>query len=237
MFDSYKSLITKNDHLVLYDWHITMPDLQKIQNNHWCIPYGDGDEDIYEETALRSSTLGDEVKSQGWSGLVLKNSTGDHKDSVIQDLHPSYDSISDLIQTYKKFKGTWTEVSSLVPEMTEFIKTDIEKYLFVGHAYILKVEPKGFIKEHRDVPSNYDEDRDTNYNMLNTFMAPLNDTDNSYFIHNKKQMPLVKHKVTWFNSSLPHLYFNMSNDSKYFLLFTGLARKSWIKRAVSDVLL
>jgi len=213
-----------------------MPDLQNIQPGHWCTPYGDGDNDIYTETALRSSTLDDEIKSQGWSGLVLKNSTGDHKDSVIQDLHSSYDSIADLIQTYKKFRGTWTSVSSLVPNMTEFIKAEIEKYFFVGHAYILKVDPKGFIKEHRDVPSNYDEIRDTNYNMLNTFMAPLNDMNNSYFIHNKKQMPLVKHKVTWFNSSLPHLYFNMSNDSKYFLLFTGLARKNWIKATVSNML-
>lgn len=212
-----------------------MPELS-LPEKYWYLPYGDDDNDIYKENAIRASTLNDDIKSQGWSGLVLKNSSGDYSDTAIENIHPSYDSISDLLMTYKKFKGKWTEIADMIPYIKNYIISEIEPYLFVGHAYILKIEAKGYIKEHRDIPANYDENIHNNYNTLNTFMIPLNNPSSSYFIHNKKQMPLESHKATWFNSSLPHVYFNTSNESKYFLLFTGLARKNWIQMTVGNML-
>lgn len=207
-----------------------------VPEDHWHLPYGDDDKDIYKENALRANTLDEEIKSKGWKGVVLKNHSGDYSDNAIENIHPSYESISDLIQTYKKFKGKWTLSSELAYDVKEWIEENLNPYFVVGHAYVLSVEPHGFIKEHRDIPANYDPKIHKNFNTLNTFMAPLNDPAASYFILNKKQIELKKGKVTWFNSSLPHVYFNTSNDTKYFLLFTGLARKKWIETTVGNIL-
>jgi hypothetical protein len=236
IIQSYKEIILGYDYISLDNWSLDMPDLSNLPEYYWQIPYGDDENDSYNENALRSSTLNDDIKSVGWSGLILKNKSGNYTDNAIDNIHPSYDSLSDLIQTYRKFKGKFTEVSEYLPNTTSFIKNDLEKYFTIGHAYILKVTSHGFIKEHRDIPAKYNSKIHKNYNMLNTFMMPINDPSNSYFILNKKQMPLAQNRVLWFNSSLPHLYFNMSNKSKYFLLFTGLAKKNWIEMTVGNML-
>lgn len=236
MIQKYKNYITNRESVLLENWFIPFFDLSKIKNYYWYKPYGDSTNDIYNEKALRSSTLDEETKSKLWTGLVLKNKSGDFKDTAIDNIHYSFNSISDLLKTYKDFKGYWTEVSNKAPCIEKYFKENIDYYLNVGHVYVIKVGPEGFIKEHRDVPDNYDENIHTNFNTLNTFFCPLNDPCHSYFILNGKQVKLQENKVTWFNSSLPHVFFNTSRDDKYFLIFTGLAKRTWINMTISNML-
>lgn len=236
MINLYKKYIKEETNVNLKHFDIPYFNTSEIELKYWHKPYGDNENDIYNENALRSSTLKEKIKSKGWYGLVIKNVNGNWEDNSITNIHHDYLTKKNLISTYKKFKGKWTKISEILPEVKDYIEKNVEKYLYIGHVYILKIEPHGFIKEHRDIPDQYDENIHTNYNILNTFMAPINDTNGSYFILNKKQVEMEKGKVTWFNSSLPHLYFNMSNDCKYMLLFTGLARKNWIQMTVSDML-
>jgi len=236
MINQYKKIITSREYVNLEKWEIPFFDLSKIEESLWYKPYGDSSKDIYKENAIRSSTLNEDIKSKLWTGLVLKNQTGNFNDTFIDNVHANYDNIKDLIITYRKFKGKWTSISDKIKPIKSFFEKNIDPFLCVGHVYILKIGPEGFIKEHRDIPDNYDENIHKNYNTLNTFFCPLNDPVNSYFLLNKKQVDLQTNKVTWFNSSLPHVYFNTSREDKYFLIFTGLARKPWINMTVSNVL-
>jgi hypothetical protein len=228
----YQQYVTSVESVQLKTWKVPSIDYG-VPSNYWQKPYGDDDKDIYQENALRASTLDEDIKSKGWRGVVIKNHSGDPYDNAITNIHPTYDSPADLIKTYKKFKGKWT---GLCPTIKNYVMQEIEPYLVVGHVYVLEIESHGFIKEHRDVPDDYDPELHKNFNMLNTFMTPLNDPSHSYFVLNNKRIELEKGTVTWFNSSLPHVFFNTSNDSKRFLLFTGLARKRWIESTVTDML-
>jgi len=232
MIESYKFFIETNESVNLNLWNV--PELKiNIAEDFWHLPYGDDPNDIYLDNALRSDTLREEIKSKGWKGAVIKNKSGDPHDNSITNIHHTYDSLSDLIKTFKMFKGKWTGIGTPVKE---YVEKYIEPYLIIGHVYILKIESHGFIKEHRDVPKDYDPDIHKNFNTLNTFMAPINDPCHSYFILNNKRINLKKGTVTWFNSSLPHVFFNTSNDTKEFLLFTGLAKKRWIEVTVNNML-
>ena len=141
MIDSYKKYIKEETNVNLKHFDIPYFNTSKIELKYWHKPYGDNENDLYNENALRSSTLKEKIKSKGWYGLVIKNVNGNWEDNSITNIHHDYLTKKNLISTYKKFKGKWTKISEILPEVKDYIEKNVEKYLYIGHVYILKIEP------------------------------------------------------------------------------------------------
>ena len=105
MIDSYKKYIKEETNVNLKHFDIPYFNTSKIELKYWHKPYGDNENDIYNENALRSSTLKEKIKSKGWYGLVIKNVNGNWEDNSITNIHHDYLTKKNLISTYKKFKG------------------------------------------------------------------------------------------------------------------------------------